>query len=239
MPWRTCPASASTCRTTSRSTSSTPARSRSRMQPAATQRWRRPFIGAQWLFLRSGPGRDEPLRGRRLRAQQRRCGVPEPHVPLPAARDPLRRERRGGGPRLPGPRRADVLGRARVGDDHEHGPAVHPALRFNYLSTDQDRREWVEAVRVAGDILGQPAMAPFNGGETSPGRRGRDGRGDPRVGRARRRDGAPSVVHRADGGRRAVRRRSADDARPRPRRAAGRGRFGRCPTSPTATSTPR
>ena len=26
------------------------------MQPAATQSWRRPFIGAQWLFLRSGPG---------------------------------------------------------------------------------------------------------------------------------------------------------------------------------------
>ena len=33
------------------------------MQPAATQKWRRPFIGAQWLFLRSGPGRVEPLRG--------------------------------------------------------------------------------------------------------------------------------------------------------------------------------
>src|SRR5829696_3367072 len=26
------------------------------MQPHATQRWRRPFIGAQWLFLRRGPG---------------------------------------------------------------------------------------------------------------------------------------------------------------------------------------
>ena len=41
-----------------------------------------------------------------------------------------------------------------------------PALRFNYLSTDQDRREWVEAVRVARHILDQPAFAPFNGGET-------------------------------------------------------------------------
>ena len=48
-------------------------------------------------------------------------------------------------------------------------PRVHPALRFNYLSTDQDRREWVEAIRVARDILNQPAMAPFNGGEISPG----------------------------------------------------------------------
>ncbi|MGZ9277127.1 MAG: GMC oxidoreductase, partial [Candidatus Limnocylindrales bacterium] len=45
----------------------------------------------------------------------------------------------------------------------------HPALRFNYLSTDQDRREWIEAVRVARRLLNQPAMAPYNGGETSPG----------------------------------------------------------------------
>ena len=40
---------------------------------------------------------------------------------------------------------------------------------FNYLSTDQDRREWVEAVRVARRLLNQAAMAPYNGGETSPG----------------------------------------------------------------------
>src|SRR5439155_5938993 len=39
----------------------------------------------------------------------------------------------------------------------------------NYLSTEQDRREWVEAVRVARDILTQPAFEPYNGGELSPG----------------------------------------------------------------------
>jgi choline dehydrogenase len=48
-------------------------------------------------------------------------------------------------------------------------PRVHPAIRFGYLSTDQDRREWVEAVRVARRILEQPALASFDGGETSPG----------------------------------------------------------------------
>ena len=46
---------------------------------------------------------------------------------------------------------------------------MKPALRFNYLSTEQDRREWVEAIRVARGILNQPAMEPFNAGETSPG----------------------------------------------------------------------
>jgi choline dehydrogenase len=48
-------------------------------------------------------------------------------------------------------------------------PHDHPALRFGYLSTEQDRREWVEAIHVARRILGQPAFAPFDGGETSPG----------------------------------------------------------------------
>ena len=46
---------------------------------------------------------------------------------------------------------------------------MHPALRFNYLSTPNDRREWIEAVRVARNILNQPAFDPYNGGETSPG----------------------------------------------------------------------
>jgi choline dehydrogenase len=48
-------------------------------------------------------------------------------------------------------------------------PRVPPALVFNYLSTDQDRREWVEAIRVARRILRQPALAEYDGGELSPG----------------------------------------------------------------------
>ena len=35
--------------------------------------------------------------------------------------------------------------------------------------TATDRKEWVEAVRVARDILTQPAFAPYNDGELSPG----------------------------------------------------------------------
>ncbi|MGI9052330.1 MAG: choline dehydrogenase [Ilumatobacteraceae bacterium] len=46
---------------------------------------------------------------------------------------------------------------------------VKPALRFNYLSTAQDRREWVEAIHHARQILDRPAFAPFDGGELSPG----------------------------------------------------------------------
>jgi choline dehydrogenase len=48
-------------------------------------------------------------------------------------------------------------------------PRRHPELRFNYLSTEQDRREWVEAIRVTRTILDQPALRAFDGGEISPG----------------------------------------------------------------------
>ena len=48
-------------------------------------------------------------------------------------------------------------------------PHEHPALRFNYLSTTQDRHEWVEAIHIAREILAQPAFDAYDGGETSPG----------------------------------------------------------------------
>src|SRR5439155_9836307 len=50
-----------------------------------------------------------------------------------------------------------------------HNPREHPALRFNYLSTDQDRREWVETVHYARKILKQPAFDRFNADKLSPG----------------------------------------------------------------------
>ncbi|MDN8740470.1 GMC oxidoreductase, partial [Staphylococcus aureus] len=48
-------------------------------------------------------------------------------------------------------------------------PFEKPSIRFNYLSTEEDKKEWVEALRVARNILSQKAMDPFNGGEIPPG----------------------------------------------------------------------
>ena len=65
-----------------------------------------------------------------------------------------------------GPMCADMRGSVRITSP---GARVKPALCFNYLSTPNDRREWVEAIGVARDILAQPAFAPFDAGEVSPG----------------------------------------------------------------------
>src|SRR5262245_15494540 len=65
-----------------------------------------------------------------------------------------------------GPMYSDARGSVKI---KSNDPREKPALRFNYLSTAQDRREWVEAIGVARKILNQPAFTPFNGGELSPG----------------------------------------------------------------------
>ncbi len=65
-----------------------------------------------------------------------------------------------------GPMYSDARGTVKI---RSRDPYEHPALRFNYLSTDQDRREWVEAINIAREILAQPAFDAYDGGETSPG----------------------------------------------------------------------
>ena len=72
------------------------------------------------------PRRHQPLRGGRLRPQQRRRRLPEPDVPLPADRGALRRHADRGRTRLPGAHRPDVLRRPRHLHDHQHGPAHAP-----------------------------------------------------------------------------------------------------------------
>jgi choline dehydrogenase len=65
-----------------------------------------------------------------------------------------------------GPRYSDARGSVKI---MSSDPRMHPALRFNHLSTDHDRREWVEAIHVARNIFSQPAFDPFSTGEIYPG----------------------------------------------------------------------
>ncbi len=138
------------------------------MQPA--MKWRnRPMVGAQWLFLRKGPGATNHFEaGGFVRGNE---DVDYPNLMfhfLPVAvRYDGSAPAGGHGYQVHiGPMYSDARGSVKI---KSADPRVKPALRFNYLSTDQDRREWVEAVRVARGILNQPAMDGFNGGELSPG----------------------------------------------------------------------
>ncbi|HET6939131.1 MAG TPA: choline dehydrogenase [Nocardioides sp.] len=134
-------------------------------------RWRaRPGIAYQWLVHRRGLGATNHFEGGGFVRSNDDVAYPNLmfHFLPVAIRYDGSAPTEGHGYQVHiGPMYADTRGWVRI---RSTDPKVHPSLQFNYLSTPTDRREWVEAVQVAREILNQPAFAPYNGGELSPGR---------------------------------------------------------------------
>ncbi|HET7136922.1 MAG TPA: choline dehydrogenase [Gaiellaceae bacterium] len=132
-------------------------------------KWRnRPLVGLKWLLAKTGPGASNHFEaGGFIRSND---DVAYPNVMfhfLPIAVRYDGTAPQGHGYQLHvGPMYSDARGSVRITSTD---PRVKPALRFNYLSTEQDRREWIECVRAARSILDAPALRPFDGGELSPG----------------------------------------------------------------------
>jgi choline dehydrogenase len=137
----------------------------------ALKRHRWPWIGYRWLVHRSGPGSTNHFEaGGFIRGNDE---VQYPNIMFHFL--PLAIRYDGTSPRAghsyqihAGPMYSNSRGSVRI---KSADPFDKPALRFNYLSTPEDRREWVECVRAARRILSQPALGPFDGGELSPGAR--------------------------------------------------------------------
>jgi choline dehydrogenase len=133
-------------------------------------RWRnRPAIAAKWLFLRSGPGATNHFEAGGFARSNELVDYPNlmfHFLPIAIRYDGTSPTKGHGYQVHVGPMYSDARGWVRI---RSRDPREHPAMQFNYLTTEQDRREWVEAIRVTRQILNQPAFAPFNGGELSPG----------------------------------------------------------------------
>jgi choline dehydrogenase len=139
------------------------------VQPAL--KWQnRPWIGANWLFFRKGPGATNHFEGGGFARSNEDVAYPNlmfHFLPIAIRYDGSVPAGGHGYQVHIGPMYSDARGSVKI---TSADPAVHPALRFNYLSTDTDRREWVEAIGVARHILNQPALGPYNDGELSPGK---------------------------------------------------------------------
>ena len=138
------------------------------LQPAQ-KLWRRPFIGADWLFRRRGPGATNHFEAGGFARSNDDVAYPNlmfHFLPIAIRYDGSSPVADHGYQVHVGPMFSDARGSVKITSTD---PTVHPALRFNYLSTHQDRREWLEAVRMARTILTQRAFEPFNAGELSPG----------------------------------------------------------------------
>jgi choline dehydrogenase len=137
---------------------------------APALKWRnRPGVGARWLLARSGPGATNHFEGGGFARSNDEVAYPNlmfHFLPIAIRYDGSAPAGGHGYQVHIGPMYSDSRGSVRI---ISTDPAVHPALRFNYLSTPTDRSEWAEAIRIARDILNQPAFDPYNGGELSPG----------------------------------------------------------------------
>ena len=131
--------------------------------------WTKPWTGYRWLFHRDGPGATNHFEAGgfvRSNADVAYPNVQFHFLPLAIRYDGTQPGRGHGYQVHVGPVLSDARGSLRITSPD---PRQHPALRFNYLSTEQDRREWVECIEVTRDLLAQPAFADFDGGEISPG----------------------------------------------------------------------
>ncbi|WP_034273602.1 choline dehydrogenase [Haloechinothrix halophila] len=129
----------------------------------------RPKIGLQWLFGRTGPAATNHFEAGGFVRGNDEVDYPNlmfHFLPIAVRYDGTPVDAEHGYQVHIGPMYSDVRGTVKITSTN---PKQKPALRFNYLSTPNDRKEWIEAIRVAREIMAQPAFADFNGGEISPG----------------------------------------------------------------------
>ena len=175
---------------------------------APALKWRnRPLVGLRWLLFRSGPAATNHFEaGGFIRSND---DVAYPNLmfhflPLAIRYDGSAPK----GPRLPGARRADVLRRARLGEDRLDRSAGAPGAA---LQLPVHRPGPARMGRGDSAVRGRSSSSRRSSRSTrasSHRARRSERRGDPRLGGAGRRDGAPSLLHVPHGDRRAVGRRS-------------------------------
>jgi len=137
------------------------------MQPYLAT-WRMPFIGMQWLARRGPAATNHFEAGAFVRSNDT---VEYPNLmfhflPIAIRYDGSVPEGGHGYQVHVGPMYSDVRGTVKITSTD---PRRKPDIQFNYLSTGNDRQEWIEAVRTTRHILSQPAFDKYDGGEVSPG----------------------------------------------------------------------
>ncbi|HEC2160927.1 TPA: choline dehydrogenase [Staphylococcus delphini] len=138
------------------------------MQPSLNK-LKMPFIGLEWLTRRTGAAASNHFEGGGFVRSNDEVDYPNlmfHFLPLAVRYDGQKAETAHGYQVHVGPMYSNSRGSLKITSTN---PYVKPKFVFNYLSTEEDKREWVEAIRVARNILKQPALDKFNGGEISPG----------------------------------------------------------------------
>jgi choline dehydrogenase len=135
----------------------------------ALKLYNQPLIGAEWLFLGTGIGASNQFEaGGFIRSDDSFTWPNIQYHFLPVAIN-----YNGSNPikvhsfqAHMGSMRSPSRGRIHI---RSKDPAEHPSILFNYMSTEQDWREFRAGIRITRNIMQQPALAPYVGKEISPG----------------------------------------------------------------------
>lgn len=128
-----------------------------------------PLIGAQWLFAGTGIGASNQFEaGGFIRSSKDFAWPNLQYHFLPIAinyngSNPIKAH---GFQAHVGSMRSPSRGRIRL---RSRDAKEAPSILFNYMSTEQDWREFRDAIRITREIVGQPALDPYRGREISPG----------------------------------------------------------------------
>ncbi len=126
-------------------------------------------IGAQWLLTRTGLGATNHFES--CAFIRSRKGLKWPNIQyhfLPAA---MRYDGRaafdGHGFQVHvGPNKPQSRGTVSVVSNDPH---AKPKIEFNYISTDQDKQDWRDCIRLTREIMAQSALDQYRGDEIQPG----------------------------------------------------------------------
>lgn len=127
------------------------------------------LIGTEWLLTRKGLGATNHFES--CAFIRSRKGLKWPNIQyhfLPAA---MRYDGQaafdGHGFQVHvGPNKPESRGSVEITSSN---PSDKPKIEFNYISTQRDRQDWRDCIRLTREILQQPAMDPFRGDEIQPG----------------------------------------------------------------------
>jgi choline dehydrogenase len=131
--------------------------------------WRAPKIGFDWLFRRKGPGATNHFEAGgfiKSHEDKKYPNLQFHFLPLAIRYDGTAPAEGHGFQLHVGPMNTDVRGRVKI---KSNDPYQAPSILFNYLSTDDERRNWIAAIRKSRELIETKAMEHLRGKEISPG----------------------------------------------------------------------
>jgi len=132
--------------------------------------YNQPMIGAEWLFLGKGIGASNQFEaGGFIRSSDEFewPNIQYHFLPIAINYNGTNAIHEHGFQAHVGSMRSPSRGRIQL---KSKDPFEHPSILFNYMSTEQDWREFRDAIRITREIMQQPALDPYRGEEISPGK---------------------------------------------------------------------